>query len=160
MARFFLVLVLICAVAGFLALLVAHPAATPASGPIYTVAQVRVLVVREPRLWAGRVIVLSAEAVHCRQYVHVDAHTVCAAWQDGLIDPQATGTAASLPLEPGPVNLLLALVRQVPIVSGVIPAAQELRWGIPSTYRVQLRALPDTACSPICYEAMVLDTTR
>jgi hypothetical protein len=53
---------------------------------------------------------------------------------------------------------LLAVVRRVPLMGGLLPAPQELDWGEVATYQVELRATPDGPCGDgACYEALVLD---
>jgi hypothetical protein len=56
---------------------------------------------------------------------------------------------------------LLAVVRRVPLLSGLLPAPEAVNWGTVATYRVQLRVMPDKPCGDTtCYEAMLLDAAR
>jgi hypothetical protein len=119
---------------------------------------------RDPGEWVGRTVWLAAEAEQCIQYVKVDGHTVCAGWQDILVDPGARIpapnliAAPSLPFARQPENPALAVLRRLPLLSQILPAGQQPQWGLISTYRVWLRANAQGMCStPRCYSVVLLD---
>jgi hypothetical protein len=60
-----------------------------------------------------------------------------------------------VPLDPPPA---VAVLRRLPLLRGLVPAPQALRWGAVATYRVRLQAIPESICdSDICFEALLLD---
>jgi hypothetical protein len=55
-------------------------------------------------------------------------------------------------------HTLLASLRRIPLLGRLVPPAQEVRWGVPATYRVQLRRAAAKSCtSQLCIEAILLD---
>jgi hypothetical protein len=53
----------------------------------------------------------------------------------------------------------LAWLRRVPVLGTLLPAPQVLHWGVVATYRVRLRAIPESSCgSVVCFEAVLLDS--
>jgi hypothetical protein len=59
----------------------------------------------------------------------------------------------------GSQDSVLAFLRRVPLLSGLLPALQAVRWEGVATYRVELRTMPGAPCGAApCYEVLLLDT--
>jgi hypothetical protein len=55
--------------------------------------------------------------------------------------------------------VVLAWLRRAPVLGTLLPAPQVLHWGVVATYRVRLRAIPESSCgSGVCFEAVLLDS--
>jgi hypothetical protein len=88
----------------------------------------------------------------------VDAEPACAAQRAALDDADPAPTGGPLPLVRAGPDPLLAVVRRVPLLGGLLPVPQVVDWGEVVTYRVELRTTADEPCGAgACYEAMVLD---
>jgi hypothetical protein len=125
-------------------------------GPVYAVAAVQALLRQDPAAWAGRVVGVRGIAVTsgCATWPSPE-NSACREWRAGMVDADR---ATALPLATGAPNSLLALLRRLPLLGGLLPAPQVVHWGEAATYRVELRAITDKPCgAPSCYEAMVLD---
>src|SRR5262249_2553509 len=73
------------------------------------------------------------------------------------LEDLAPTASAPLPLAWEGPDPLLAAVRRVPLLGGLLPAPQALDWGVVATYRVRLRAIPESICgSGVCFEAVLL----
>jgi hypothetical protein len=104
----------------------------------------------------GRTVQVRGIAAFC---LASDSHRYgpfCGHWSVLLLD--AGGTNAVLPLAWQRQDDLLAFLRSTPLLSQFVAPAQTLHWGLPATYRVELRAAEGDLCGPPpCYEAMLLD---
>jgi hypothetical protein len=131
----------------------------PAHGPVYTVAQVQAQLARRPRAWTGRMLLVRgvAEVTVCVSTTP-DGPLLCAPPRAVLRDAGPPAASGSLPLVWAGPNPLLAVVRRVPLLGGLVPVPQVMDWGEVVTYRVELRTTADGPCGAgACYEAMVLD---
>jgi hypothetical protein len=125
-------------------------------GPVYTVAQVRAQLDRDPAAWMRQMLWVRGRIAGCRAILPAGAHSVCRDWDRYYLTD--TDEPATEPLERGsPAPLLLAL-RRLPPLGGLLPAPQAVDWGEVATYRVELRAMPGEPCgAATCYEAVLLD---
>jgi hypothetical protein len=132
----------------------------PHHRPVYSVAQVQAQLLRRPRTWTNRALLLRGVALTagCPMDGTIGAWLGCPPpLQTVLADADPKVAVAPLPLAwagPGPV---LATVRRLPLL-GDLPAPQVVDWGEVATYLVELRAMPDEVCgAATCFEALLLD---
>jgi hypothetical protein len=149
-------------------LIAALPALQRARSPIYTVTQLQAGLAHDPRAWTNRTLLLRGVAIAVGCWVIVDRLTA-----DGLnpadwctpprfvpfilkdADPTAV---AALPMAWTGPDPRLTVARRVPLLSLLLSAPRAVDWGKVATYRVELRAMPQSACSTAtCYEAVLLD---
>ena len=127
---------------------------------VYTVAQVRAGLARNPRAWVGRtVLVRGTMVVMVFACPYGGDGFKCGALQWEELDPDAPGPQPLI-LAPAPASPLLALVHRLPLVGPLMPWPRPLREG-PGAYRVQLRAAshcPFPSANPSCASALLLDT--
>ncbi len=156
MSRLLLLPVLLSAALGLVALLVPRAVGMPASGHVYTVAEARALLAREPHVWTGRTVLVRALADDC--YVtEAGAHNLqCRDPRPTLGDPDAP-VIDTLPLRWEAPLLPLALLRRLPLFDSLVPAPQVIRWEMVATYRVRFEALTGHCGTAICYEAVLPD---
>jgi hypothetical protein len=128
-------------------------------GPVYTVAQVQAQLARRPRAWTNRALLLRGVAEVAGCVVDTpDGQLLCGPARAVLGDAGPPPTGASLPLALAGSDPLLAVVRRVPLLGGLLPAGQMVHWGEVATYRVELRVMPDQVCgAATCYGALLLD---
>jgi hypothetical protein len=126
-----------------------------AEGPAYSVATLQVGLARQPRVWLGWPVRVRGIAAPCLSsdgqsdppYCHRSAY---------LMD--AGGTGGILPLAWGKQASVLAFLRRVPLLRGLLPARQAVRWEEVTTYRIELRPMRGEPCdAATCYEAVLLD---
>jgi hypothetical protein len=130
-----------------------------AAGPISSVAEARANLAGRPRAWTDRPLLLRGVAVPAGTCVAPTGPPVlCAPPRVVLADADPTAAVAPLPLVWAAPDTLLAVVRRVPLLSGLLPAPEAMDWGTVATYRVELRSMPDAGCgAATCYEALLLD---
>jgi hypothetical protein len=120
-------------------------------GPVYAVRELQMSLQHAPGRWVGRTVRVRGVAWPCRGW----ASGPCSGRSPFLAD---VGADAGLARARQPATPLAVAVRAAPLVGGLVPAGQALRWGVLASYRVQIRAAPIAACVywP-CYEAVLLD---
>jgi hypothetical protein len=120
-------------------------------GPVYVVRELQMSLQHAPGRWVGQTVRVRGVAWPCRGW----ASGPCLGRLPFLAD---VGTDAGLALARQPATPLAVAVRAAPLVGGLVPAGQTPQWGVLASYRVQIRAVPITACSywP-CYEVVLLD---
>jgi hypothetical protein len=129
--------------------------ATQPVGPPYSVGALRTAVARQPRAWANRTVLVYGTLAGCPY----PRPGFCTSWQPRLDDPWADPAAAQTPAialvwqRPDPVH---ALLRRLPLLGRLMPPLQVLRWGVPATFRVQIRMGIVGECST-CFEVVALD---
>jgi hypothetical protein len=131
-----------------------------AVAPVYTVAQIHVLLKYHPASALGHTVqvrgILEGPFVFCGDSRPCPPATL------GLIDTetQSIGPDQYLPVVARTSGGLWHLLRNVPLLQTFIPAPQRLQFGIMATYRLQLRAAP-VLCSRnpavLCAEGLVPD---
>ena len=131
---------------------------TPAPAPVYAVGAVRAGLSRAPGAWVGRTLRVRAVADNpCLTWMG-GANPACISWQPALLDASAPNAAKALPLGAAPQLPLLAALRRLPLTRWLVGTPQQLRWGVPATYRVRLETAPATVCGRArCYQAVLLD---
>jgi hypothetical protein len=152
-------------------MLLAHAADSTAASPVYTVAVLRAYLARQPEAWLDRPLRVRAIAHRplrvrqvadaCSAWTGPERTSPCMKLQPEITDPStATGTAA-LPLAPGPVPSLVAVLRRLPLIGTIAPLPQEPHWDALAVYRIELHALWCGPAQPPCaYEALLLDAAR
>jgi hypothetical protein len=124
--------------------------------PIYTVTALRQQLARDPDTWAGRTVLLRGQVLGCGSSYGIEQQQCAPAY---LVEVAASGEVASMPLDLAGPDRLRSLLRRLPLLGRLVPA-QALQWGALVTYRVRLRAGPDTACAPLpCLGALLLDSS-
>jgi hypothetical protein len=129
-----------------------------ALGRVYTVAQVRAGLARNPQAWVGRTVLVRGTMVVVAFSCPDVGRFRCTPIQWDEIDPDVPGPHPLI-LSPAPTNPLLALVHRLPLVGPLMPWPWPLREG-PGVYRVQLRApshCPFPSANPSCTSALLLD---
>jgi hypothetical protein len=120
----------------------------PDHGPIYTVAQVQLLLARDARAWVGRTILLQGMVAGEPAYYP----------SPSLVDATANAAVDPLPLAWADPDPLRAFLRRLPWLGRLVPRAQPMRWGEVAVYRVQVRVETHTYCGArVCYQALLLD---
>jgi hypothetical protein len=130
--------------------------------PVYDVAIVREYLANDAPRWEGRMILIRGMVVPCMPIVS-EGDEPCAALAPGPGQQPAPGRRLPaidpLPLVHVGSPPLVALLRRLPILGGLSPAPQVLRWGAIAIYRVRLHAIPTSICGAgVCYEGLLLDT--
>ncbi len=152
-----------------LAGLVAAVAGRPSSGPVYTVAEVRAGLARQPVAWAGRTLLVRGVTVDSLwatgpttsvvQFCYVPPFTCPLAAPNGttvylaLIDDSAqpnprlfgsvnptNTTTLLLTVQPVAPNPLIALARRLPPLTRFLPAQGQTPGGASHLYRIRLRS--------------------
>jgi hypothetical protein len=133
-------------------------ASNPSPPPVYSEAAVQMNIIRSPGAWIGRTVRVRALVGNSCATWMGGANPACISWQPALLDPSAPSAASALPLVGAPQPPLLAALRQLPLVGGLVQSPQRIRWGALTTYRVRLSVAPTTLCGAVrCYEALLLD---
>ena len=123
-------------------------------GPVHTPSELYADLVRGPESWVRQVALVRGSVVGACLH-----NLSCTVRMPSLIDADAHGVVLPLPLDPGSTDPLLEFLRHLPLVGRFAPRPQVVRWGTVTTYRVQLRTMPDTVCgASTCHEAVLLDT--
>lgn len=130
----------------------------PAPSPVYAVSTVRAGLSRAPGAWVGRTVrVRAVVRDSCLTWMGGD-NPACISWRPALLDASAPSATGALPLRAAPQLPLLAALRRLPLTRWLVGTPQQIRWGVPTTYNVRLKAAPTTVCgSARCYEVVLLD---
>ena len=119
-------------------------------GAVYTVAQVRAGLARNPRAWVGRTILVRGLVIRCR-LVEGCVALPPGIPRVGLVDgipiiemPRAAVLSQALPLRISE-NPLWSFLRLIPLLRGVVPASRQLSPAQPTAYRVRL--IVETPCA-------------
>ncbi len=122
--------------------------------PVYTVADLTHHLAQEPRAWLGRTVRVRGEPVGRSTWLYGPPATghrprrgsaMCCPEQLLVMDPRLVDLDA--PGAPGFALVLgapdpwLTALRRVPVVGSWVPGPQELRWGVPTIYRIHLEAV-------------------
>jgi hypothetical protein len=123
--------------------------------PVYSVAAILGHLERDPAHWDGRTVRVRAVAGdRCITWMG-GANPACISWQPALVDASVPATGVALGLRQVPPSPLLAALRRLPFAGRLLPGQQQIRWGMPSTYRVRLRAAPTLMCGQPACEALL-----
>jgi len=135
-------------------------------GTVYGVATVDANLAQDPGSWLGRTIQVRGELIPCMPLSTV-RNGPCAELipnsgrLEGYIE-SASPSVAALGVARGGLDPVRGFLRGIPLVGRLVPAPQELQWGVVATYRVQLAAvpaIPDSSCGAgACAEAKLLDS--
>jgi hypothetical protein len=121
---------------------------------VYSIAQVQQGVAARPRAWLGRAVSVRAIAYGCWAVGGRD--TANCRWRPGLVD--RIGQTDALALTWAAQSPLLHVLRHLPVIGGLVPAAQVTHWDIPAIYRIRLQAGPCSVPGDHpCAEAVLLD---
>lgn len=127
-------------------------------GRVYPVSQVVVAVRRDPAAWVGRTVWVRGAALQL--VPGCGAARWCVRGLYEIAARPAGRPGAILLLEPGQADPLVACLRRVPLLAGLVPPAQRLRGRAPSVYRVRFQAVPHTSCDAHpCVTALLVDAT-
>lgn len=120
---------------------------------VYTVPQVVGGLAHDPQAWVGRTVLVRGTAVR-----------LLPTCLRGRWCPTVLATSRLLParavllLEPGPTDPLVTRLRGLPLVNGVVPQPQRLRWDTPATYRLAFQVVPGTTCDRLpCVTVLLAD---
>jgi hypothetical protein len=117
------------------------------AGAVYSVQEVQLGLAHDPAAWLGRTL-------RVRGMVY-SASCSCRDRAPSLFDRDGASMLHVAGWEPDP---LLAALRRLPLVGGLVPGPQVARGGVLATYRVRLLAAPAATCDAVpCYQAMLLD---
>ena len=126
--------------------------AVPAGGaPVSTVGQVEAGLSRNPEAWKDRTFLLRGTAI-VADCPHVVA--MCGPLLVGGDRPPSMWDRLPLAAQVGPSGL--AFLRRIPVLSSILPGAVVIRWGVPATYRVHLRAAPCAPVGTACYTVVLV----
>jgi hypothetical protein len=130
---------------------------SPSSGAVYTVAEVRERLDREPSTWLQRTV--RVRAVAQMQTVLMSTSGASTSVRvPALMDPGARPTAPWLLLAPGARSRDREFLRGLPLLRGLVAPPQTPAWGTPTVYDVTLQR---TTClvpqAQPCYEADLVD---
>lgn len=124
---------------------------------VYTVAQVRAIMARDPNEWVGRTVRVQGRVVITLLACPYNGRFWCHAIQWAEIDPDVPGPRPLL-VVPESANPLLAALRRLPVVGRYVPASRALREGR-GVFRIRLRATPHCpflSANPSCANAVLL----
>jgi hypothetical protein len=117
------------------------------AGAVYSVQEVQMGLEHYPAAWLGR-------AVRVRGMVY-SADCSCRDRSPSLLDRDGTGMLPVAGWEPDP---LLAALRRLPLVGGLVAGPRALRRGALATYRVRPQAAPAPLCDATpCYAVVLLE---
>jgi hypothetical protein len=130
-----------------------------ASSRTYTVAAIQVGLRHDRAAWLGRTIRVRAVLTACSTWSGAPGASVCVDRRPALLDAMGAATAGPLPLAWGAEHPVLALLRALPVVGGMVPGPQAPVWGVAATYRVRLE-VGRCAASGVapCWRALLLDS--
>ena len=167
MKRALFVLLGLAGAAGLM-LVVMHEAG--ATSRVYTVAELRTSLMRDPGAWVGHVVLVRGTVTGCGFGRLCPLVMVVRCPTPGpcrpiglpgmllLVDQPTANWLRGLPVQLGTETSQLAFLRRLPLVGRVVPPPQVVRWGIPAVYRVQLQPANRSVCgSSPCYEAVLED---
>ena len=144
---------------------------------VYSVADVRAGLARDPHAWAGQTVLIRADVIGSWFPVRWVSATASrpSAGRTGLVQllislPQPGGVlvdnstqppALGLPLAFAPEDQVLSFLRRLPWIGRFAPGPQRLSVdpGQPAVYRVRIQVAPAGSCvHRPCYEALLLDS--
>jgi hypothetical protein len=141
----------------FTGLVLAALGSRPHQEPVYGVSALRAHLEQDPAAWLNRPLRIRAVAERCAAWVGTPG-TPCLDAQPTFLDAQAADSASYLRLGWASPSSLRAVLRRLPAIGRLIPAAPPIRWGIPAVYNAELVALfPAGPSIPGDYEALLLD---
>jgi len=121
-----------------------------APSTVYTVAQARAGMMRQPRSWVGRTVLVRARAfplgANCPPSIPWCTNVVLADG-DALLSTSTLVAIAAGPTRPDP---LVSLLRRVPLVDRMIRQPQQVDWSHVATYRVHLSVQSFSPCIAPC----------
>ena len=122
--------------------------ALAAPGKVYTVAQVRAGISRDPQLWRGRTVLIRALAVPLGAMCPPSTP-----WCTNVVladhDPILATTPTLDEMAPRS-NPYVTLLRRLPLVDWVIPDPQQVAWEQLATYRLHISPQTFTPCLAPC----------
>ena len=132
-------------------------------GTVYSVAAVNAYLANDPGSWLGRTIQVRGEIVPCIAVPSAGGGPCAELTPDsGRLEgylKSGMPTAVALPVMHAGLDPVRSVVRWVPLLGRLVPAPQELHWGVVATYRVQLASVPNSICGAgACAEARLLDS--
>ncbi|HWE60118.1 MAG TPA: hypothetical protein VHB98_00250 [Chloroflexota bacterium] len=128
--------------------------------PVYSVGRIRAVLTQDPKAWIGRTVLV--RGILQGPFVFCGATRPCPPAVLGLIDGENESVAPDqlLPVAAGSPVPLWAVLRRVPLAGTLLPAPQQMRFGLMTTYQLRLRAAP-ALCGGntglLCYEGVVVD---
>lgn len=132
-------------------------AGRPDHSRVYTVAEVRDRLARNPGDWVGRTVRVRGKAMACHIWLE-HGHFQCRPQRPCLSDPDADATSEPLLLRWDDPNPALTVLRRLPLLGSLMRAPQTVDWGEVATYRIQVRPMASSRCGTgACYEALLLD---
>ncbi len=130
-------------------------------GTVYTVAQARAGIFRQPRSWVGRTVLVRARAfplgASCPPINPWCTNVVLA---DGAAVLANTSTLVAMAADPARPDPLLSLLGRVPLVGRLIPQPQQVDWSHVATYRVHLSAQSFSPCLAPCMNVQLAGMAR
>ncbi len=132
-----------------------------APGTVYTVAQARGGMIRRPRLWVGRTVLVRARAfplgTSCPPSIPWCTNVVLA---DGDALLATTPTLVAMAAGPARPDPFWSLLRRVPLADHLIPRPQQVDWNHAATYRVHLSAQSFSPCLAPCMNVQLEGTAQ
>lgn len=125
-------------------------------GPVYSVDQVRVGLVSNPRAWLGRT--LQVRGIVPSYYCPGPISVSCPSTPSTTLHSVARASERSLPLFFDSADAGTSLLQGEPILRSLLPGPQHLLRGRAAVYRVRLQAPAGDVCGywP-CYVAVLID---
>jgi hypothetical protein len=156
-----LLALLLIALGGHLDVAIARSSQGPM--PAYSVDQIRADLTHHPMAWVDRTV--RVRGILQGPFVFCGATRPCPPPIWGLIDAENESVAPDLllPVKAGAPAPLWAALRRLPLVRTIVPAPQVMRFGLPTTYRLQLRVAPALCRANtglLCYEGVVVDAAQ
>jgi hypothetical protein len=120
--------------------------------PVYTVGQVEAGLARDPEAWTDRTFLLRGTAIvaECPHFV-----AICGPLIVGGDRPPSMWDRLPLAAQVGPSGL--AFLRRIPVLSSILPRAAVIRWDVPATYRVHLRAAASASVRNAGFAVVLVD---
>lgn len=134
----------------------------PVAGPAYTLAALDADLARRPRAWLGRTLRLRALlGGKCTGMAGLYTQS-CASWEMALTDPAGDPAVAPLPLAWGAAPPLIAALRRLPLLGGLVAPPQIVHSSATAIYRIRLQTTSCTVLDdgPVCYGALLLDARQ
>jgi hypothetical protein len=127
-------------------------------GRVYPVAQVQAGLDHNPQLWVGRTVLVSGVVIGCPPPDPCPITPAGTVESVGLASSSSVPLAQALPVDWEPQDPWLMALRQVPLLSHLVPAPQGLYMEGPADYRVRLVSVkPCDTPSSLCIHAQLLD---
>jgi hypothetical protein len=129
------------------------------AGPVYALAHVQAGLADQPPAWVGRTVWVRGLAESCPWYGDTARLWQCADDPFILVPDPAGQVATPLPLSQPTPDVLLAVLRCLPLLHDLVARSLAVPIDTLARFRVQVHSLPAQACggrSP-CYEAVLRD---